>query len=344
MKAIRLHGPREARFEEIPTPRPGPDEVLVRVRAVAICATDIELFDGTMFYLTSGLAKYPFTPGHEWSGEVVELGATVRGFTLGDRVVGECSIGCGTCSRCRSGRYHLCAQRRETGILRQPGAMAEFICAPHSSLHRVNELPFDDAAFVEPTAVAVGAVRKARVTPADCVVIMGAGPIGLFALQVAKAYGAGKIIAVDRIPHRLKLAVELGADAAIDFASEDLKQRIESVTDGQMADVVIEAVGKKSVWPMIASIAAPGARVVMTGLFGGETCTVDFDPLVTREITVFGSLGSPNLWPEAIALHRQNRVRAERMITHRFPLSQYADAIEIARAAQGGTVKVLLTP
>ena len=127
MKAIRIHGPGEVRYEDLADPVPGPDDVLIRVKAVGICGTDIELYDGTMFYLTSGMAKLPLIPGHEWSGEVVETGSNVDGFNIGDRVTGECSIGCRSCFYCLRGRYHLCPNRTETGILNRDGALAEYI-------------------------------------------------------------------------------------------------------------------------------------------------------------------------------------------------------------------------
>ncbi len=341
MKAVRIHGPKDARFEEVPTPHPGPDDVLVRVRAAAICATDVELFEGTMYYLRMGMTHYPFIPGHEWSGEVVQLGERVRRFSVGDRVVGECSIGCRHCRFCLSGRYHLCADRSETGLLKQPGAMAEFISFPQYFLHKVGDLSLENAAFVEPTGVAISAVRKARVTPADRVAVIGAGPIGLFAIQVAKAYGAKQIIAVDLIESRLKAATHLGADVAVNIGDGDPVAQISDATQGEMVDAVIEAVGKKEVWPLIASIVAPSGRVAITGLFAGETCAVDFDPLVTNDISVMGSLGGPNVWPEAISLHQRGLVSAERMITHRLPLSAFSQAMEIARGRQNGAIKVL---
>ncbi len=345
MKAIRIHGPKDARYETVPDPQPGPDDVLVKVKAVAICATDVELFDGVMFYITSGLAKYPFIPGHEWSGEVVEAGANAKAFFQpGDAVVGECSIGCRKCRRCLSGNYHLCADRSETGLLKQPGGMAELIAYPMHFLHKVNGLSFEDAAFIEPTGIALNPVRKTRVTPADRVAIMGPGPIGLFAVQVAKAYGARQVILVGGREERLQAGLALGADTAIDYRRGAIADQVRDATGGEMVDVIIEAVGRKSVWPMIASIAAPGARIARTGLFAGELCDVDFDPLVVQEISIHGCLGAPGLWPECIDLHRRGLVRTQPIITHRLPLSDFASAIEISRGRQGGAIKVLLTP
>lgn len=148
MKAIRIHGPRDARYEDVPDPKPGPDDVLIKVKAVAICGTDVELFEGTMFYITPGLTKYPFIPGHEWSGEVVETGSNVTAFRQGDAVVGECSTGCRKCKRCQRGDYHLCADPSETGLLKQPGGMAEYISYPQHTLHKVDGLSYEQAAFI----------------------------------------------------------------------------------------------------------------------------------------------------------------------------------------------------
>lgn len=345
MKAIRIHGPRDARFEDVPDPQPGPDDVLIRIKAVAICATDVELFDGDMFYITSGLTKYPFIPGHEWSGEVIEVGENARAdFQPGDAVVGECSIGCRKCKRCLSGNYHLCQDRSETGLLKQPGGMAEYISFPRFFLHKIDGLSFEQAAFIEPTGIAVNPVRKTRITPADRVAVMGPGPIGLFAVQVAKAYGARQVIIVGGREERLQAALKLGADVAVNYREGQVAEHVREATEGEMADVVIEAVGRKSVWPMIAGIVAPGARVAMTGLFAGELCEVDFDPLVVQEVAVLGCLGAPGMWPECISLHRRGLVRTDQIITHRMKLADFAEAIEISRSRTAGAIKVVLTP
>jgi L-iditol 2-dehydrogenase len=344
MKAIRIHGPKDARYEDIPTPKPGPDDVLIKVKAVAICGTDVELFEGTMFYITSGLTKYPFIPGHEWSGEVVETGSNVTAFLPGDAVVGECSIGCRKCKRCQRGAYHLCANRSETGLLKQPGGMAEYICYPQHTLHKVDGLSYEQAAFIEPTGIAVNPAHKTSITPADRVAIVGPGPIGLFAVQVAKAYGAKQVVLVGGSDSRLQTGLALGADAVADYRNGDVAAQVREVTGGEMVDVVIEAVGRKSVWPMIASLVAPGARVAMTGLFAGEICDVNFDPLVVQEISVLGCLGAPGMWPECISLHQRGLVRTDRIVTHRMPLADFAEAVEISRTRRDGAIKFVLNP
>jgi len=344
MKAIRIHGPKDARYEEVPDPKIPSDHVLIKVKAIAICATDVELFDGVMFFITSGMTKYPFIPGHEWSGEVVEIGRDVVGFAPGDAVVGECSIGCRKCQFCLTGRYHLCKNRSETGILRQPGAMAQYISFPYYFLHKTPGISFEQAAFIEPTGIAINPVKKTRITPADRVAVMGPGAIGLFAMQLAKAYGARQVILIGGRKERLQAGLELGADVAINYNDGDLREQVAAATDGEMVNVVIEAVGRKSVWPMLASIVAPNARIAMTGLFAGELCEVNFDPLVITECTIYGCVGAPGMWPECISLHQKGLVRPGPMITHRMPLSAFSEAVEIGRSRKGGAIKIVLEP
>ncbi len=190
MKAVRAHGPGDLRYEEIPMPSVGPDDVLVRIRAAGICGTDLEIADGTAVHIRSGRARLPFIPGHEWAGEVVEVGPKVAGFSAGDRVTGECSVGCRTCRYCLKGWYNQCLNLTETGILNRDGGFAEFISFPCFYLHHTDGMSFDAAVSVEPTGIALNAVKLTGITPADFVVVMGPGPIGLFAVQLARAYGA----------------------------------------------------------------------------------------------------------------------------------------------------------
>ena len=195
MKALRIYGGGDARYEDVPDPVVGPGEVLLRVRAVAICGTDLEIYRGTMFCFTSGLAQYPIIPGHEWSGEVLAAGE-VRDLNPGDRVVGECTVPCGRCAFCRRGWYNQCTDRRETGILHLDGGLAEMMAYPAATLHRFGKLSFEEASLCETTAVSLYAINLAEVTPADRVAVLGPGPIGLQALQAARAHGARQVVMI----------------------------------------------------------------------------------------------------------------------------------------------------
>ena len=344
MKAIRYQGPRDMRLEEVADPDVGPDDVLIRVRASGLSGTDLEVYDGVMFYFTSGMTYTPITTGHEWAGEVVQFGANVSQFAVGDRVTGECSVGCLKCSYCTRGWYNQCPNRTETGLLNREGGFAEYISFPASFLHRCNRMELDEAALLEPTGVALYATKSARTCPEDYVAVMGPGPIGLFAVQTAKAYGARKVILVGTRESRLDVGRCLGADVTVNVREENLVEKVEEATDGRMVDVVIEAVGKPAVWDDLASIVAPRARIAMTGLFAGQTCAVDFDPLVINNITILGTLGGPSCWDEAIDLHERGVVSAKPLITHRLPLESFEEGVEIMRNRTDNAIKVVLKP
>ncbi len=158
MKAIRIYGPGDARYEDVPTPEPGPDDVLVRIRAAGFCGTDLEIFDGTAVHIRSGRARLPLIPGHEWAGEVVSTGAAVREFAPGDLVTGECSVGCRACPYCLKGWYNQCQNLTETGILNRDGAFAEYISYPRHFLHHCDGMSLDAIASIEPTGIALNPV------------------------------------------------------------------------------------------------------------------------------------------------------------------------------------------
>ena len=344
MKAIRYNGPRNCTYTEVPDPIVGDDDILVRMRSAGICRTDVEVYDGVMFYFTSGMTRIPITPGHEWAGEIVAMGRNVTGFAVGDRATGECSVGCGKCDYCKKGWYNQCQHRTETGLLNRDGGFAEFVVMPRFNVFKTNGLTFDQAATIEPTGIALCPTKLAQVSPSDYVVVVGSGPIGLFMVQTARAYGARKVILVGAPKERLATGLALGADVAIDFRTDDVIAAVAEATGGHMADVVLEAVGLPSSWDIIAKILAPRARVVITGLFAGKMCNVNFDPLVVNNITIMGTVGAPNCWEECILLHERGVIKADPLITHHLPLSDFEKGVEISRAQKDGAIKVMLHP
>src|SRR3954449_7066993 len=208
MRALEFHGDERVEIVEGPVPAPGEGQLLIEPTAVGICGTDIEIFDGSLAYFRMGLAQYPIVPGHEWTGTVLEVGRGVAGYAPGDRVVGEVAIGCGVCVRCLAGRRHLCARRTETGIVHMDGAMASHMVFPAAFTHRVDLEP-RAGALVEPTSVALHAVRRGRVVGRR-VLVVGAGPIGLLVAQCARAEGATEAVLSDTREDRLTRAAALG--------------------------------------------------------------------------------------------------------------------------------------
>lgn len=344
MKAIRVHGPRDARYEDVADPEPRDDEALIRVHAAALCATDVEFFHGDMAYITQGLTRLPLIPGHEWSGEVVSLGKAVQGFEVGDRVAGECTIGCRECAFCIRGDYNQCPHRRETGLLNKNGGFAEYIRFPQYFLHKSNAVDFETLAFCEPTGVAVYAVKTAGVTPADSVAVIGCGAIGLFCVQVARAYGARTVMATDVKEDRLEIARQLGADMAVNPEATSPVEAARELTGGRMVDVLIEASGNPNVVQIMECMVRPRGRMVFVGLCSGRKASFTMDTLVLSNLTFYGTLGGPGVWPEAVSLLESGKVRVGPLITHRRPLSEFCPSIELMETPGAGSVKIVLTP
>lgn len=343
MRAFRIYGARDGRYEVLPDPVIGPGEALLRVRAVAVCGTDLEIYQGTMFYYTSGLAHYPTIPGHEWSGEVLSVGEGVVNVRPGDKVVGECTVACGRCEFCRMGWYNQCTARRETGILNLDGAFAEQMAYPASFLHTFRALSFEEAAMCETTAVAVYAVKLAEVCPADHVAILGAGPIGLQAMQAARAYGARKVVVIGGRPSRRDLALRLGADAVIARES-DLAKEVLRITDGRRFEVIIEATGNPAVTRDLMKIVRPRGRIVLVGLFNSQWGELDLDAFVVNNVTLKGALGSPNVWDETICLMETGRIQAKALISERRPLAQAAEVLALMERRPPELIKAILLP
>ena len=224
MKAAVLTGVKKFNYMNVEKPELKPGEVLIKVKAVGICGTDMELYYGTMPFFKTGLSKYPLIPGHEWSGVVEKLGTEVTTFKSGDKVTGDVSIGCGKCINCKRGLYNLCTNRREVGISGgKDGAFAEFIVIPEQFTYKLPDtVSFDSAALTEPTATVVKSIYKAPIRLGDIVLVLGTGAIGLMGLQAAIAAGAGYTIIVGRKEPKLKIAKQFGADRVVNILKENL--------------------------------------------------------------------------------------------------------------------------
>jgi 2-desacetyl-2-hydroxyethyl bacteriochlorophyllide A dehydrogenase len=329
MHAVEFLGGERLELVERPDPSPGPGELLIAPTAVGICGTDVEIFEGRLVYFREGWAKFPIVPGHEWVGDVVEVGDGVEGFAPGDQVTGETPLGCGRCARCLAGAYHLCALRTETGILNRDGAMASRLVFPAAAAHGAGGIPARAAALLEPASVALNGVRRGNVEGRG-VLVVGAGTIGLLAAQCARAEGAAAVLAADTRADRLALAAELGFAAHQDGAGEDAY------------DVALVCAGGEAALGFALRTVRPGGTVVVLGLSGAATVPVDMDSVVVRDLAVHGVLGSPHVWPDAIELVRAGRVRTEPLVSATFALSQAREALE--RLSAPGSLKVLIEP
>ncbi len=343
MKAVQFYGAREMKFEDVEIPSYGPDEVLVKVHCVGVCATDLEIFQGDMVYFLTGQAKFPIIPGHEWAGEIVEVGANVTGLAVGDRVVGETTLACGKCQTCLKGMYNLCPNRIENGVMNKNGACAEYMVYPAYALYKFDRsIPYEQACLIEPAAVSYRGVKRLEVTPEDTVAVIGAGPVGLLAVQAAKSYGARKVVLIDMRENRLQMGLKLGCDDIIDLSKQDLAAAASLLTDGEMFTRIIEATGSTNAVGDLTKITAPGCRIVLLGLCGGKQASIDVDHVVTNDIDLCGSLASPGVWDMVVHLLEDGKFDTAPLITHRFPVYEMEKAFELMEKKDPTIIKIIL--
>lgn len=337
MLAVVKEGPGPGfALRDVPRPQVQPGTVIVRVRAVGICGTDIPIFEGIR------PVPYPLIPGHEIAGVIDEVGPGVEGWQVGDRVVVGLVVGCGTCEYCRRGDEPLCPNIRELGI-HMDGGYAEYLRAPVSTLHRLPEdMSFIAGASADPLASSYRGIRRLGINPEDRVVIFGPGPIGLYALQAVAARSPGVLMMVGRSPARLDIARALGATHVFSTRQGDVAEAVAEATGGRMATVVIEATGNHAVLPDLFRVAARGARVLLVGIFH-HPATAHLDPVVRHELQVMGTFCYN--WDDlevSIELLRRGIVRTDGIVTHVLPLSEMAKALDLIKRREA--IKVILEP
>jgi len=353
MKAVRVYGVRDYRLEKVPVPTPGPGEVLVKVLASGVCASDVKTYLGARVWGSAEIAPYiqtPVTPGHEFVGEVVALGegaAEKYGLQVGDWAVSEQIVPCWQCRFCRRGQYWMCQRHDIYGFIkdRAEGSWAEYMRFPANAInHKVpQEIPAEQAALIEPMACAIHAVERGNIQLGDTVVIAGMGPIGLGMVAVARRKSPGLLIALDMKPHRLQLALEMGADLAIDVSQGDAIQRVLDLTDGYGCDVYIEATGAgPAVGQGLQMIRRLGTFVEFSVHAG--PVAVDWSIIGDqKELNIHGSHLGPYAYPLAIEYLRKGIIQGAKLVTHVLPLERFEEALEIAHSGEE-SVKVILKP
>jgi L-iditol 2-dehydrogenase len=335
-QAAVLHAPHDIRIEERTIPTPGPKEVLVEVKAVGVCGSDVHWYEhGRIGAL---VVRAPLVLGHEVSGVVVELGAEVRKHSVGERVALEPGIPCGACRECRAGRYNLCPDVRFFGTPPIDGAFANYVTIHEDFAFTLpDQLSFDAGALIEPLAVGIWACRKARLAGGDHVLVTGAGPIGLLAMQTALALGAAHVTITDLNPRRLEVARQTGATRALNVAEMALAD-----TDIE-ADVLIECTGHPQV--LLDGIRAlrPASRAVIVGMGPSDEMLVPMSFIQRREIWLTGTFRYANTYPAAIALAAAGRVNLDAIVTGYYGLQETERALEAGRH-DAGSIKAMVLP
>jgi L-iditol 2-dehydrogenase len=343
MKALVYTGPLALEYADRPDPVPGAGEVLVRVRAVAICGSDVHGYTGT-----TGRRIPPVIMGHEASGIVEAVGPDVWGWAPETRVTFDSIVWCGECGLCRAGRTNLCVTRQTFGVstpaFRRDGAMAEYVVVPARLLHPLPEsVSFDAGAMVEPAAVAMHAARISGIEPGDLVVVVGAGLIGNLAMQAARTLGAGAVAIADVVPERLDLARHLGADMVIDTSRGHPAASLEAATGRQTADVVLEAVGIQATIDLATALTRPGGSLTLIGNVKPRI-EQDLQGIVSGELTIRGSSASAGEYPGCIERIADGRLRVTELISRAQPLADGPAAFEALDRGDPGLMRIVLHP
>lgn len=341
MKAVIVRGVNNLSVADVELNKPADNDVLVKVDTVGICGSDAHILTGK-----NDEAKFPFIPGHEWVGHVVEIGRNVTDFRVGDRVSGDTCIPCGKCDVCRNGGIpDLCRRPRVFGFETvSPGAMAEYNVSPQVRLYHIPGNVSDElGVLVEPVAVAYHAIwgRSGGIAPHDRVVVIGAGPIGLAATGIASITGA-QVIVVEPAAARITMAKELGAEVVINPHNLDPVKEILVLTNGRGATRVIECSGSTSGISLTVDIISEDGIIAMVGQSPGVRHPVEIGKTIWRHSTIVGSCGTPFFFQKTLAFLSKHLVDFEKIITHRFPLDKALEAFELCVMGTAG--KILLYP
>ena len=331
MKALRFHGHKDIRLEDVEEPTPRPGWSIVEVGWGTICASDVKEYFGPLYCspepnpLTG--VGLPVTLGHEFAGRVVEMetgGPSPTGVQVGDRVAVDGCIKCGECWYCTHGNYVLCDKLAILGFDAH-GGFAQRVAAPNYALHRLPDgVPDEVGALIEPLSVAVHAVRRGRVAPGDVVAIVGAGMIGMGVLAAARAAGAGQVYVVEQLGSRRERAASRGATAVIDPEAHDPVEQLADLTAGHGADVAFDCAGKQQSIESAILLARKGGRIVVVGTFQ-QPPTIDMNKIVLQEREIYGCLAYVDDFPRTIALVADGRIDAEHFITDRIALRDIVD-------------------
>lgn len=316
-------------------PEPGPGEVLVRVAAAGICMSDREVYDG---HRDAAYVRYPVIPGHEWSGTVEAAGEGVDPALVGQKTVAEGFRACGTCERCRCGETSLCGGGyAETGFT-EPGAFADHVAVPARLLHLLHpDADLAAAALLEPAAVIAGAVRTGRPRPGERIAVVGAGTLGMLAVQLLAASSPGELVVIDPRAERGRQALEFGA-------SESLTPAEEEAYHGRF-DLVAETAGAASTAASSCLLARRGGRVVLTGMFTPGAVGIDPVHLSLAQLEVRSVFGAPSsAWSDAVRAFGLGLLSPAPLITHEFPLERFGEAVALVGGGDPKTGKVLLRP
>lgn len=344
MKALVMESYKQLTFKDVPEPKlKSSHDMLVRVKAVSICGSDVHGFDGS-----TGRRRPPVIMGHEASGEIVEIGSAVTDFSVGDRVTFDSTIYCGSCRFCRTGDMNLCDNRRVLGVscdeYSQDGAFAEYVVVPDRIAVPIPEgLSFVEAAMTEPAGVAAHAAHITPIGMNDSMAVVGTGLIGLLLVQVLKATTSGIVIALDTDAQRREAAIRFGADVAFDPADSELQQKIANTIGPGGVDRVFEAVGATAPIKTAISIVRKGGTVTLIGNVSVHV-EIPLQSVVTRQVSLLGSCAISGEYPLVLDLMARKKIDVMPLVSAVAPLSEGQSWFERLYEREPGLLKVVLEP
>jgi L-iditol 2-dehydrogenase len=347
-KVAFLYGPKDLRVEEVEVPKIRPDQVLIKTGATGICGSDVECYEGD-----SAEGRYdlgPYTPGHEWGGEIVEVGDDAKlHFKVGDKVTGDCVMACGVCPTCKDGRMpSACENMREIGFRPDsPGGFGEYMVVEQQYVHKIpDHWTFADGAWVETFSIGYFGIwgNGGHIDASDIAVILGGGPVGLSACMVAATSGA-KVIAVDPLKNRREAALKYGAEVALDPTERDIVEQIMDITNGHGADVAVECSGNDNAIASLFDISAHSGRVGLIGHSIGRKVPVEIGKTIWRTMTFRGSGGTKDFGQRTIRFMDRiyDKFDFAGLNTHHYNFNDLHKAMDTAIELKNEALKVMLS-
>ena len=329
MKSIRIPQPNQVELIDLPMPEPKAGEVLLRVHASGICGTDIHILRGEY------MGGYPVIPGHEFAGEVVAVGAGVTRVQVGSRAAVEPNIPCERCEECLNNRENFCRNWSAVGVS-LPGGMSEYVLAPQQQVFNIGDLPYDQAAFVEPLSCVLHGLEQLAPRAGDKILLAGAGPIGMQLLRGLRLYGAARVDVAERNPARLAFAQR-------DGAGQGFADLADAALDGY--DAVVDATGVPAVMARLLDNARPGGKVLWFGVPpNGAQMTIEPFKVFRKGLAIFGSFTSRRNSYQAVDLLRSGRIRVDDLVSHRLPLEAFESGCRLIETGGDGVRKVMILP
>ena len=334
MKSVVIAKPGELIMEDRPLPQPAVGEVRVKIKYASICGSDVHIWHGH-----NPFARYPRVIGHEFFGVIDATGEGVDASRIGERVAVDPVVSCGHCYPCSVGRPNVCSELQVIGVHRD-GGFSEYAVAPASNAYALPEsVPDKLASLVEPFTIAANICAFLKPQANDVALIFGAGPMGLTAIQALKGvFNVRKVIVADRLPERLQMALENGADIALDNSEIPLAAQLE----GEKPTLIIDAACHPSILAEAVALASPAARIGLLG-FSGDPCTVTQQSLTSKELSLFTSRLNSHRFPEVISWMEQQKIQPEKLVTHYLPLSDIEAAMTLFEKDPRSCCKVILT-